>query len=37
MYTAPTALSNRQEIEQIIANMFYSTFVKGFLTRFLKF
>jgi len=29
-YTAPTALDIRQEVEQIRANVFYSTFLKRF-------
>jgi len=38
-YTAPTALGIRQEVEQIRANVFYSTFLNVFLfmPRFLRF
>jgi len=29
-YTSPTALGIRQEVKQIMANVFYSTFFKNF-------
>jgi len=37
MYTAPTALGTRQEVKQIMTNVFYSRFFQYFFTLFFSF